>query len=106
MVGSHHVLFSQSDGLIKQPAAPSSPPANEIVAAGFLRLIHEQTVILLKAITPAANANSSPAIVQRKCVPISNRERASLDFLSSKLGKIGLAAGWLQSAVIGKARFG
>jgi hypothetical protein len=81
MVGSHHVLFSQSDGLIRQPAAPSNPPANETVAAGFLRLIHEQTVILLKAITPAAIANNSHARVQRKTIPISLRERATAGFL-------------------------
>lgn len=54
----------------------------EIVAAGFLRLIQEQTVILLKAITPAAKANSSHVIDQRKTIPISSRERASLDFLA------------------------
>jgi hypothetical protein len=74
-------LFNHAAGLKRQPAAPSNPPAIEIVAAGFLRLIQEQTVILLKAITPAASANSTPAIVQRKCVPISNRERASPGFL-------------------------
>jgi len=75
-VGSHHALFSQSDGLIKHPAAPKNPPSIEIVAAGFLRLIHEQTVILLKAITPAASANSRHAMSQRKGNPISNKERA------------------------------
>jgi hypothetical protein len=82
-------LFNQADGLIKQPAAPSNPPAIEIVAAGFLRLIHEQTAILLKAITTAARTNRSPAIIQHKTIPISMRERPNLDFLSSKLAKRG-----------------
>ena len=81
MVGSHHVLFNQGNGLIKQPAAPRHPPTIEIVAAGFLRLIQEQTVILLKAITTAATTNSRHAIDQRKCVPISSRERAISSFL-------------------------
>lgn len=80
-VGSHHSLLNQTTGLNKQPAAPSAPPRIEIVAAGFLRLIQEQTVILLKAITPAAIANSSHAIVQRKTIPISSRERATVVFL-------------------------
>src|SRR5947208_13987982 len=92
-VGSHHSLFNHAAGLKRQPAAPRHPPASEIVAAGFLRLIHEQTVILLKAITPAARTNSSHAMVQRKTIPISSRERHNLDFLSSKLPKIGMAAG-------------
>jgi len=87
MVGNHHVLFSQSDGLIRQPAAPSNPPANEMAAAGFLRLTHDQTVILLKAITPAASANSRHAMDHRKSIPIANRERACLSFLSNKLAK-------------------
>src|SRR5437868_593515 len=80
-VGSHHNLFNHAAGLKRQPAAPRHPPASEIVAAGFLRLIQEQTVILLKAITPAARTNSSHAMDQRKCVPISCRERAISDFL-------------------------
>lgn len=82
IVGSHHALLNQTTGLTKQPAAPRHPPTSEIVAAGFLRLIQEQTVILLKAITPAARTNSMHAMDQRKCVPISLRERAILDFLS------------------------
>ena len=60
------------------------PPISEIVAAGFLRLIHEQTVILLKAITPAARANSRDAMDQRKDIPISSRERATTGFLAVK----------------------
>lgn len=79
--GSHHALFSQGDGLIKQPIAPKHPPTIEIVAAGFLRLIQEQTVILLKAITPAARVKSRHAMNQRKCDPISSRERAISIFL-------------------------
>ncbi|HEY1529066.1 MAG TPA: hypothetical protein VGH51_22805 [Candidatus Angelobacter sp.] len=79
--GSHHALFNQGDGLIKQPAAPRHPPTIEIVAAGFLRLIQEQTVILLKAITPAARVNSRHAMNQRKGNPISTRERAISIFL-------------------------
>jgi hypothetical protein len=78
-------LFNQGNGLIKQPAAPNHPPTIEIVAAGFLRLTHEQTVILLKAITPAASANSRHAMNQRKCDPISTRERAIQDYLLSNL---------------------
>lgn len=93
IVGSHHALFNQSDGLIKQPAAPRHPPTIEMVAAGFLRLIHEHTVILLKTITPAARANSKHAINQRKCDPISTRERARSDFLSCKLAKPGRLSG-------------
>ena len=80
-VGSHHALFSQSDGLIKQPAAPRHPPTIEIAAAGFLRRIQEQTVILLKAITPAARANSRHVMDQRKSVPIVSRERECSGFL-------------------------
>jgi hypothetical protein len=80
-VGSHHALFNQGTGLIKQPAAPSHPPTIEIVAAGFLRLIHEQTVILLKAITAAARVNSRHAMNQRKGNPILSRERAISIFL-------------------------
>jgi len=53
----------------------------EIVAAGFLRLSHEQTVILLKAITPAARANSRHAMNQRKGNPISSRDRGMSDIL-------------------------
>jgi hypothetical protein len=81
IVGSHHALFSQGNGLIKQPAAPRHPPTIEIVAAGFLRLIHEQTVILLKAITPAASANSRHAMYHRQSIPISGTERAVSIFL-------------------------
>jgi hypothetical protein len=84
-VGSHHALFSQGNGFIKHPAAPRQPPTIEIVAAGFLRLIHEQTVILLKAITPAARANSKDAMNQRKGNPISSKERAIQDYLLSNL---------------------
>lgn len=80
-VGSHHSLFNHAAGLKRQPAAPRHPPAIEIVAAGFLRLIHEQTVILLKAIIPAARTNSRHEIDHRKCVPISMRERGISDFL-------------------------
>jgi hypothetical protein len=72
---------NQVTGLTKQPAAPSHPPTIEIVAAGFLRLIQEQTVILLKAITPAASVNSRHAMNQRKGNPISSRERAISIFL-------------------------
>src|SRR5690242_8808956 len=50
MHGNHHALFSQGNGLVKQPAAPRHPPTIEIVAAGFFCLIHEHTVILLKTI--------------------------------------------------------
>lgn len=95
-VGSHHSLFSHGAGLKRQPAAPRHPPASEIVAAGFLRLIHEQTVILFTAITSAARANSSHAMDQRKCIPISMRERPNLNFLSSKLAKNRMAAGMIQ----------
>jgi len=80
-VGSHHSLLNQATGLNKHPAAPRHPPINETVAAGFLRLIHEQTVILLKAITPAASANNSHAMDHRKSVPILPRERAISDYL-------------------------
>lgn len=80
-VGNHHALFNQGNGLIKQPAAPSNPPAIEIVAAGFLRLIHEQTVILLTAITPADIPNRNHAMNQRKGSRISSKERAISIFL-------------------------
>ena len=80
-VGSHHSLFNQAAGLNKQPAAPIAPPMIEIAAAGFFCLIHEQTVSLLKTITPAARANSRHAINQRKCDPISTRERGCSGFL-------------------------
>ena len=98
-VGSHHALFNQGNGLMKQPAAPRHPPASEIVAAGFLLLIHEQTVILLKAITPAARTNSRPAMDQRKSVPISMRERPNLDFLSRKSDQACFVGCWKNSAV-------
>lgn len=80
-VGSHHNLFIHAAGLIKHPAAPRHPPTRETVAAGFFCLAQEQTVILLKAITPAARANSRHAINQRKGNPISGRERAISIFL-------------------------
>jgi len=80
-VGSHHSLLNHAAGLIKHPAAPRHPPTIEIVAAGFFCLIHEQTVILFTAITPAARANSKHVIDQRKGNPISSRERAIPDFL-------------------------
>ncbi len=80
-VGSHHSLLNQATGLNRQPAAPSNPPAIEIVAAGFFRLIHEQTVILLTAITPADIPNRNHAMNQRKCIPISGIERAISIFL-------------------------
>ena len=83
IVGSHHILFSHVTGLKRQPAAPRHPPAMEMVAAGFLRLIQEHTVILLTAITTAARANSKHAMNQRKDVPISGRERVTWDFLLS-----------------------
>src|SRR5207253_8512791 len=85
-VGSHHNLFNHAAGLKRQPAAPRHPPASEIVAAGFLRLIHEQTVILLKAITPAARANNRYTIVQRKCIPIT-QGTPKLRFLAVKSTK-------------------
>jgi hypothetical protein len=81
IVGSHHTLFSQGKGLTKQPAAPRHAPTMEMVAAGFLRLIHEQTVILLTAITPADIPNRNHAMSQRKGNPISSRERALSEFL-------------------------
>ncbi len=81
-VGTHHSLLNQATGLNRHPAAPIAPPMIEIVAAGFLRRIQEQTVILLKAITPAAMANSSHVIDQRKTIPISSRERARYGFLA------------------------
>ena len=81
IVGSHHTLFSQGKGLTKQPAAPRHAPTMEMVAAGFLRLIHEQTVILLTAITPADIPNRNHAMNQRKCIPISGTERAHSAFL-------------------------
>ena len=84
-VGTHHNLFIHASGLARQPAAPRHPPTIEIVAAGFLRLIQEQTVILLKVITPAARAISRYVIVQRKNIPISSRERAIQDYLLLKL---------------------
>jgi hypothetical protein len=59
----------------------------EIVAAGFFCRIHEQTVILLKTITPAARRNSRHVTKQRKGNPISQEERANSDFLSLKLAK-------------------
>ncbi len=80
-VGSHHILFNHAAGLKRQPAAPRHPPTMEIVAAGFLRRIQEQTVILLTAITPAAKANSRHAMNQRKGVPILSRERAISGYL-------------------------
>jgi len=81
IVGSHHTLFSQGKGLTRQPAAPRHAPTMETVAAGFLRLIHEQTVILLTAITPADIPNRNHAMNQRKCIPISGTERAVSIFL-------------------------
>lgn len=84
MHGNHHALFSQGNGLVKQPAAPRHPPTIEIVAAGFFCLIHEHTVILLKTIAPAARASSRHAMNQRKGNPISSRERAPLGFLVLK----------------------
>jgi len=88
IVGSHHALFNHVNGLIKHPAAPRHPPTIEIVAARFLRLIYEQTVILLKAITPAARANSRHAMNQRKCDPISTKERATVGFLAVKSARV------------------
>jgi hypothetical protein len=75
IVGSHHALFTQGNGLIKHPAAPRHPPTIEIVAAGFFCLIHEQTVILLKTMAPAARTNNRHVMNQRKGNPISSRER-------------------------------
>lgn len=82
-VGSHHNLLNQATGLNKHPAAPRHPPTSEIVAAGFLRLIHEQTVILFTAITTAARTNSRHAMDQRKCIPITQGTR-KLRFLAVK----------------------
>ena len=80
-VGSHHSLLNHAAGLIKHPAAPRHPPTIEIVAAGFFCLIHEQTVILFTAITPAARANSRPTMDHRRGHPISSRECARSIFL-------------------------
>lgn len=86
-LGSHHVLFNQVTGLTKHPAAPRHPPIREIVAAGFFCLTHEQTVILLKTMTPAARANNRHAMNQRKGDLLSMRERTSPGFLVSKIGE-------------------
>jgi hypothetical protein len=91
-LGSHQAAFNHVTGLIKQPAAPRHPPTIEIVAAGFLRLIQEQTVILLKAITPAARVNSRHAMNQRKGDPI-YAENARFRFSCRMIGEI-----WLNGA--------
>ena len=86
-LGSHQTLFNQGTGLTEQATAPNHPPRIEIVAPGFLRLIHEQTVILLKTITPVARANNRHVINQRKCGPISNERTHTLRFLVCKSPK-------------------
>jgi hypothetical protein len=79
-VGAHHNLFNIADGLNPHAAAPSHPPIIEIVAAGFLRLTHEQTVSLLKTITMIASVITKPNNSQRPVISMLE-ERVSSGFL-------------------------
>jgi hypothetical protein len=71
--GVHHNLFISGDGLKPQATAPSHPPMMEIVAAGFLRRIQEQTMSLLKTITATASIISRPDATQCPVIPITGR---------------------------------
>ena len=79
-VGAHHSLFNIAEGLSPQAAAPSHPPIIEIVAAGFRRRTHEQTVSLLKTITATASAMSRLNAVQLPFAPM-QEERMFSGFL-------------------------
>ena len=83
-VGAHHSCFTHIDGLASQATAPSNPPTIEIVAAGFFRLTHEQTVSLLKTITATATAISRMNAIQRAFVSMV-QERRKTEFLRREM---------------------